>query len=143
MPAYVLLADMTAEIPLKHIIEALDDDGDGAADSGAWEGVAKAVATEIDGILGVRYPVPFANPLPAAITSAAQVLAGEKLYTRRAHQTEATNPFAARAKAMRTRLEAIAKGDVPLHPEIKRAAPSASLVSEPSRASSTRGRNTA
>jgi phage gp36-like protein len=136
---YVLYADMAARLPLDFLVQALDDNGDGAVDPGLWDQVAAAVAKEIDGILGVRFNVPFVNPIPAPVVTAAEVLAAELLYGRRGFQGEEKNPWAAQAKTQRTTLAKIAAGEVPLGPTNNRAKPSASIVSEPSKSSSRRG----
>lgn len=137
---YVTMSQMNARLPAVFLVQALDDDRDGTADTGVWDAVATAVKEEIDGILGVRHTVPFSNPIPAAVTAAAQILAAEALYNRRGFSGEEQNPYAALAKQHRATLAKIAAGEIPLSPEIKRAAPSASIVSEPSRASSRTGR---
>ena len=144
MPApYVTLSNMNARLPASFLVQALDDNNDGAADAGVWDDVASAVATEIDGILGVRFETPFSNPIPAPVTAAAQILAAEALYNRRGFSGEEKNPYAKLAAEQRKKLGQIAAGELPLGPEIKRTAPSASIVSEPSRASSRKGRNVA
>lgn len=140
MPAYVLLSDMNAKLPAAFLIQALDDDGDGAADPGIWDAVATAVAQEIDGILGVRFAVPFANPLPAPVVTSAQILAAEALYARRGFQGEDKNPWTALAKTQRATLQKIAAGELALGPDRKRAQPSASIVAEAAKTTSKRGR---
>lgn len=140
---YVVLADLNGKIPTKFLIEALDDNKDGAADPAAWDAVVKDIHTEIDGTLGVRYPVPFANPIPGIVLTAASVFAAEALYNRRGFQGEDKNPWTKRANAERAKLLAIAKGEMPLKPEIQRVAPSASIVAEPAKTTSSHGRNAA
>jgi phage gp36-like protein len=140
MPAYVLMSDMNARLPAAFLIQALDDDSDGAADPGVWDAVAAAVAQEIDGILGVRFAVPFANPIPAPVLTAAQTLAAEALYNRRGFQGEEKNPWTKLAAGARATLAKIAAGELPLGPDRARQAPSASIVSEPSKTTSRRGR---
>ena len=140
---YVVLADLNGKIPTKFLIEALDDNKDGAADSAAWDAVVKDVHQEIDGKLGVRYPVPFSNPIPAIVLTAASVFAAEALYNRRGFQGEDKNPWTKRANAERAQLLEIAKGEIPLKPEIQRAAPSASIVAEGAKTTSRAGRTMA
>lgn len=140
---YVTLANMNARLPAAFLVQAFDDNGDGAADAGVWDDVATSVADEINGILGVRFTTPFSNPIPAPVTSAAQILAAEALYNRRGFSGEDKNPHAALAKQHRATLAKIAAGELPLGPEIKRTAPSASAITEPSRASSKKARNVA
>ncbi len=137
MPAYVLLGQLSALIPPQFLTEALDDNGDGVADPGVFDAVVAAVQQEIDGALGQRFAVPFANPIPAVVADAALVLAGFSLYARRG-VAEEKNPFAARAREIRAKLAAIAQGQQPLAPEQRRAQPSASIVTEPARTRSSR-----
>jgi phage gp36-like protein len=143
VPAYVLLSDMNARLPAVFLIQSLDDDGDGAADPGVWDAVAAAVAQEIDGILGVRFSVPFANPIPAPVISSAQVLAAEALYARRGFQGEEKNPWHKLASGHRATLQKIAAGEQPLAPDRARQAPSASIVGERAKTTSARGRTAA
>lgn len=142
MPAYVLISDMNAKLPAAFLLQALDDNNDGLADPGVWDDVAKAVAQEIDGILGVRFAVPFTNPVPAAVLTAAQVFAAEALYNRRGMQGDDKNPWTAQAKQQRATLAKIAAGELPLSPELKRAKPSATIIGEPAKTTSHRGRTT-
>jgi phage gp36-like protein len=134
------MSAVNGHIPTHFLIQALDDDSDGLADQGVWDQIAAAVAQEIDGILGVRFAVPFVNPLPAPVVTAAQFLACELIYNRRGFSGEEKNPWAALAKQQRATLAKIAAGELPLGPDRARQAPSASIVSEPSKASSRRGR---
>lgn len=134
---YLLQSDIEADIPAPFLTEALDDDNDGVADEGMWDAVAASVSTEIDGILGQRFPVPFAT-VPAVVKAAAQILALEKLYNRRGITGE-KNPWTKQAEAARTKLNAIADGDQPLQPGAKRPASAVVAVTEPSKASSTLG----
>jgi len=140
---YVTLSDMSARLPAVFLVQALDDDRDGAADPGVWDAVAAAVAQEIDGVLGVRFAVPFSNPLPGPVVTAAQVLAAEALYARRGFQGDDKNPWASQAKQQRALLLQIAKGELPLSPSKTRAQPSASIVAETSKTTSSRGRTMA
>lgn len=139
MPDYVLLGDLDGMIPGQFVIEALDDDGDGAADPGVWSAVARDVGQAIDGALGGRFAVPFGNPIPPVVVNAAKVFACEQLYIRRG-KLDDKNPFTPRANAIRKQLAAIASGEEPLTPTIERAKPSVSVVSEPARTTSASGR---
>jgi len=142
MPEYVTMAAMNGLIPNAFLVQALDDDEDGVADPTAWADVLAAVQAEIDGVLGVRFTVPFANPLPGMVVDAAQVLAAELLYNRRGF-AEDKNPWTRRARTVRERLEKIARGELPLTPETQRARPSASIVAEPAKTTSQSGKLTA
>jgi phage gp36-like protein len=119
--SYVQFSQLTAEIPLKFLTDALDDDADGVIDAGLWDTVSAAVDLEINGTLGKRYTVPFPDPAPAFVSQAAFILACFKVYGRRV--SEEQNPFSDQAKMVRTQLAAIGKGEEP----------SASLISEHSK----------
>lgn len=139
MPDYVLMTEMNGLIPAAFLVQALDDDQDGAADSTAWRDVLAQVHRAIDGPLSVRYTVPFANPLPPIVAEAAPILAAELLYKRRGMSGE-NNPWEKQATAVRAKLERVAAGELPIFPTTPRAQPSAAIVTEPSRATSRRGR---
>lgn len=141
MPAYVLMSEMNGLIPTAFLVQALDDDADGSADATAWDAVVAQVHKQIDGPLGVRFTVPLSNPLPPIVAEAAPIFAAELLYNRRGLADD-KNPWTTQATALRKKLDAIAKGELPLTPEIKRAAPSAGIVSGPSKATGTRSRTT-
>ncbi len=133
------MSEMNGLIPVAFLVQALDDDQDGTADATAWTDVLNQVHKLIDGPLSVRYATPFANPLPPIVTEAAPILAAELLYKRRGMGDD-QNPWVKQATAVRTKLEKIAAGDLPLFPTTKRVQPSASAVTEPAKASSRRGR---
>jgi phage gp36-like protein len=135
---YVLQSEIEADIPPAFLLEALDDDNDGAEDPGLWDKVAASVATEIDGTLGQRFTTPFTDPIPALVKQAAKIFALEKLYARRG-TPEAQNPWAKQAAAIREKLTMIATGDEPLTPEINRAKPSVTAVTEPAKTTSATG----
>ncbi|WP_043586351.1 phage protein Gp36 family protein [Geminisphaera colitermitum] len=137
---YVTLAEMNGLIPAQFLVQALDDNNDGIADSTAWTDVLGAVQREIDGIVGIRYAVPFRNPIPAIITHAAQIFAAEMLYNRRGFSGEERNPWTSQAKQIRARLESVAQGKLPLTPDTKREKPSVSIVGEQAKTTSLAGK---
>jgi phage gp36-like protein len=107
--AYIIQSDLEGKIEPKMIVQALDDDGDGVADSGAWDKVYADVEQEIHGAISARYSVPFSAPYPAAIVSFCLALAAAALYSRRGITGDA-NPWEKSANAVRDRLEAIRTG---------------------------------
>lgn len=139
MPAYLLIAAVSAVIPPQFLTQALDDDGDGAADAGLFSQIVANAQTKIDGILGQRFTVPFENPIPAIVADACLNLVGDALYTRRSVPAD-KNPFAAAAKASLATLQKIAAGEIPLTPGLARAQPSAVLIAEPAKTTSRSGR---
>lgn len=129
---YITLAELKGKIPDQDLLAALDDNRDGTIDADIWAQIASDVQREIDGTLGQRYAVPFADPLPAVVSLGAQILALEAVYKRRGAINE-KSPEAIAAKNFRTKLSAIANGEEPLAPDKGRARPSASAITEPSR----------
>lgn len=135
---YITQPEIAADLPPQHLIEALDDDGDGIADAGLFSQIEAAAAKEIDGLLGARYATPFAPPVPAVVASAARFFVLEKLYQRRGIASE-QNPYTRQAAAMRSRLGRIGQGEEPLTPEFVRTRPPVSVVTEPAKTTSTAG----
>lgn len=129
---YIDLADLEAAIPSEFLTAALDDNSDGSSE--AWTAVQAAACRAVDALLGGRYTVPVPAPYPAAVSEAAFSFAAEMIYNRRGmHGKE--NPYADRARAARELLAKIGAGELPLDPNLGRAKPSASLITEPSRTS--------
>jgi phage gp36-like protein len=116
--AYTTQAKIVSKIPAQHLNDACDDDGDGSADSGVLDGIIETVSTSIDSYLAGLYETPFADPAPAVCQEAALIFACENVYDRR--QILDKNPWKDRADAMRTRLEAIGKGSMPLDVTIEK-----------------------
>lgn len=116
---YTTLALLQTEIPLLHLVSALDDDGDGSMDAGVLDALIASASQAVDALLAARYEVPFTDePFPAAVCEAAFVFAGEKVYLRRGAEQ---NPFKVRADFWRGKLAAIARGEM----ELDAAAPAA------------------
>jgi phage gp36-like protein len=141
---YVVITDLPADIPPDFLTQALDDDGDGVQDAGLFDLIAQQVSDAIDAQIGVRYDVPVPVDIetgnyPAIILNAARTLAAEKLYARRG-TTDVRNPWTSRANAIRSQLELIGKGRLPLDPADARKNPSASVNSAPMQTVSCNGR---
>lgn len=135
---YIQLTDLHGAIPPAFLVQALDDDGDGVADDGLFEVIAEQVSEDIDAVLGQRYPIPFVEPWPATVKSAARTLAAEALYARRV--TPEQNPWRSQANALRERLAKIGSGEIPLTASDKPQLPSGVVISEPARTHSHSGR---
>ena len=105
---YLVQRDLEAAIPAQQLVDALDDDGDGAADANKLADVIAGASRQVDGFLAGRYTVPFSDPAPAAVREAAFVFACELIYARRPSAGE--NPFKKRADDWRKQLELIASG---------------------------------
>lgn len=143
MPDYVMMADINGRIPSPFLIQALDDDEDGSADSAAWTAVVADVHSKINGILGQRYAVPFTNPIPAKVLDAAKVFAAYFIYARRGFTTKEKNPFKEEADKVEAQLREIAKGTEPLTPDKGRKNPSASVITSTAKTVPTTGANMA
>lgn len=136
---YITLSHLSAGIPRGHLIEALDDNSDGSADPDAVEAVLSEASRAVDGILGERFTVPFANPIPAAVHSATVAIGSELLYQRRGLHGK-DNPFTARADEERARLKEIAAGTRALAPDQARSKPSVSVITAPAKTHSSKGK---
>lgn len=136
---YVLKSDITSRVPGVFLTQALDDDSDGIADAGVWDSIAVSAGDAVDGLLGGRFHIPFAEPLPPIVTNAAQVFALEILYQRRGISPE-QNPWAKQADDMRAMLRQIAKGAIPLAPDKKAANRPGTIIAEPSKTHDRQGR---
>ena len=99
-------ADLAGLIPVANIVQALDDDGDGVADTAAWTAVQAAAANRIADCFGGPTPARHAN----AAAWALKVFLCELLLDRRGF-SEGRNPFTARAAAAETRLRKLATGE--------------------------------
>jgi len=137
--AYTAQSEILSRLPERFLIEALDDDGDGIADPEAWEAVANGAATEIDGLLGMRFSTPFPAPVPAVVAAASLILIMEALYDRRGMTGKDNNPYYIRAEEQRATLRKIGAGDMPLTPTIQKATPTVRAITEPARTSSAHG----
>lgn len=141
MPAdYVTLDSLRALLPAQHILEALDDDNDGAEDAGVWETIAAAAQEGVDGLLSGRFSVPFVEPVPSLVRQAAKIFAAEIIYQRRGIKAD-ENPWTAQAKVLRTRLAELGDSDAPAptdFPGVAKAA--AAIIAEPARTFSKVGR---
>lgn len=129
---YVTLDEMIAQVPSEYISQAMDDDGEGGADSGVWDAISVAVSDAVDGPLGQRYDVPFSSPFPAIVKQAARVYCAEMLFLRRGVNGD-NNPWTDRADNMRSKLDRIADGTESLGPDFDKEAPSGSVIDEPAR----------
>lgn len=117
-------------IPPQYLVDALDDDRDGAADEGLLDTIIEAASNEVDGFLAGRFTIPFEDPAPAAVAEAALVFVCERLYARRLVPDE-KNPFTARANAWRERLQKMGDGTLPLDASLTRPnTPGASIVED-------------
>jgi phage gp36-like protein len=138
MPAYITIEDLAGEIPDAFLVEALDDNGDGLADAGAFDTIALKASGDVDALLSGRYSVPFTGTIPALVKQAARVFVLEMLYKKRGVADNA-NPWSTRANQLRSQLAAIANGTGSLDIKIPRAKPSGTVITERSKTFSSNG----
>jgi phage gp36-like protein len=137
MAAYVTKDDMLGVMPEDLLTTALDDASYGTEGSGVWDSVVAGAGRRIDGILGVRYEVPFSSPIPAVVKQAAIVYTAHLLYLRRQH---ADNPWKDEAERVTEQLEKIAAGehDLMANDTTREGAASPTVITEDSRTHSER-----
>lgn len=111
--AYVTEEQIVADIPPPILNDALDDDKDLQADPGLLDQIIANASLAVDSKLGSRYPVPFADPAPAAVQRAAYVFVCENVYGRR-EIVDAKNPWTKEANTWRDWLEKVAKREINL-----------------------------
>ncbi len=98
--------ELIGMLPEARIVQALDDDADGAADAPAWASVLAAANDRLRDALG-------GEPAQAHLLAAAyalKVFAAELLYHRRGF-SEDRNPWSAIARDCVKRLRALATGE--------------------------------
>lgn len=128
MPAdYVTLDSLRALLPAQHILEALDDDNDGAEDDGVWDTIAAAAQEGVDGLLSGRFAVPFSAPVPALVLQAAKIFAAEIIYQRRGVEAD-KNPWTSQAKALRLRLTELGDSNAPAPTDFPGVAKAAAVI---------------
>jgi phage gp36-like protein len=108
---YTTQAEIEAKIPAAVLNDALDDDGDGTADTGVLDQVIALADGEVDGYLCGLFTVPFATP-PAKVKAASFAFACEGIYQRRSIP-EDKNPFAKLAAWWRNHLQEVGAGKLP------------------------------
>lgn len=111
--AYVTQSEIEAKIPATVLNDALDDDGDGAADAGVLDSVIALAAQEVDGFLAGVFDVPFADPAPAKVRTAAFAITCEMIYQRR-NVPEDKNPYAKVAAWWREHLQRVGNRELTL-----------------------------
>lgn len=135
--AYTTQAKIEAKLPPQFLTQALDDDGDGSADSGLLDQIISVCSEEIDGILGQRFDVPFTT-VPSIVASAALTLCLYTLYVRRGLSGD-QNPFEKPWMAMEEKLQKIARGDLPLEYSTPEGTAPAKIITEDAKTHRTDG----
>jgi hypothetical protein len=121
--------DLSGEMPLARIVEALDDDRDGQADEAAWAAVQASAEERVLDAFGGAVPERCAG----AVARARKVFLLDLLYTRRGFGG-ADNPFGAQAVAAEKRLRSLSAGD-----EAPAGTGGGTVYSEPAKVAGTTG----
>jgi phage gp36-like protein len=133
--SYFSQSDLSALVPESWLTEGLDDSGDGTQD--AFSKVQTLAEARINGTLSARFTTPLDTTgndgLAAFLLDLGCHLAAAIVFKRRGIAA-AEFPFADDLKRLLDRLDRIAAGLEPLSPVIPRAADSAEIISEDSRA---------
>ncbi|MCW0218224.1 MAG: DUF1320 family protein [Prosthecobacter sp.] len=130
--AYFTQDNLAALIPEGWLTEGLDDDSDGTQD--AFAKVQTLAEARVNGVLGQRYPVPFAAGnagLDAFLLDVSAHVAARLVYQRRGMLAQF--PFADDYSELWKRLGRIAEGLDPLSPVIEPANDAVAIIGEPSR----------
>lgn len=110
MATTIQRAAIEAEFDAQHLLEALDDDGDGLEDSGLFSSLAAQAAAEVDAraaLVALAHPAP-----PAAFLERAGVACLCAMLFRRRGVADDQNPFAEREKKALETLDKLADGSI-------------------------------
>jgi phage gp36-like protein len=135
--AYTTQARIETAIPAQHLVDALDDDGDGMPDGGVLTEILASADQAVDAFLAGLFAVPFVAPAPAAVCEAAFVFACERIYDRR--QILDKNPWSGRADDWRKRLEEIGSGKLALDAGLEKSFTPGAVVTETARVDGSMG----
>lgn len=127
---YFTLEHLEALIPLSHLTEGLDDDGDGIEE--AFAKVRTAVENRVNGMLSARYAVPITTDeagVTAFLADVCTLMAAAMVLSRRGIPAEQW-PFKGDHSAATARLKAIAKGEEPLSHVTQPANDASVIISE-------------
>jgi phage gp36-like protein len=128
--AYLTTEEIQTAIPAPDLVDALDDDRDGAADEGILDAIIASAANAVDAYLAPTFEVPFETP-PAPVREAALCFACERIYERRP-QLATRNPFKTKSDFWRTRLGSIGRGEIALDSAQPRAFSPGAAITETS-----------
>lgn len=127
---YFTRSEIVAKLPADHLLEALDDDGDGVEDPGLFDQLVASAECQAHALLVNRYDTPLPPEMDEhkAVAEAVKTFLLEELYKRRGWFEDSTprNPWSAQAKLM-------AKLLGQLNPREDQRTPPVGVVSEPSR----------
>lgn len=107
--AYIAQSDITNVIDQVNLTAMLSDFATGVADQTLLANICQLASDKADALVSSIYTVPFANPVPVKIYTAAVVFACEMLYQRRLTPGE-KNPMKDEADHWRSVLMDVNKG---------------------------------
>lgn len=113
---YFTRTDIESEIPPADLVALLDDEHDGAEDTGLYTALAARAEARVNAILQRRYSLPFAT-VPLAVAEAAILSLCAGLYRRRGTK-DGDNPFAEREQSAMQFLKDAASGQTDLSTEL-------------------------
>lgn len=118
--AYTNLQQITMRIPAPVLNDALDDNRDGMMDAGAVDALIATASAEVDGYLQGLFSVPFLDPAPSKVASAALAFCCEMIYARRSVPAD-QNPYTKLAAWWRDHLQKVGNRELPFDAAISKA----------------------
>jgi len=128
-PIYFTRAELEGKVPTQFITQALDDNGDGVEDDGAFDTLCTNISNDVDALLSPLFDVPFADPFPVLINQAARTFAAAELYRRRGVEDQ-RNPFAKDARDLSAKLTRIVQKQEPVPKDFPVSVPTVSASTE-------------
>ena len=116
---YVTTDQVTSEIPAPVLRDALDDLGDGEDHPEVLAGIVSNASQEVDGYLAGLFTVPFADPAPMKVRSAALAFTIERIYSRR--EKDLPKRWADQSKFWREHLQAVGNRELPFDAAVAKA----------------------
>lgn len=109
--AYVVRADIEAEMDSYHLAAALDDDKDGVEDTGLFTALSGAIDAKVAAYADLISQLGYPTPPATLLRYCAQVFFCALLFSRRGIG-ESENPYSAKAKELHDKLDAIESGEL-------------------------------
>ena len=137
-PIYFSRAELAGLVPAQFILQALDDNGDGVEDDGAFDILCQHACDDVDALCSPLFTVPFADPFPVLVKQAAHTFAAALLYRRRGIEDQ-KNPFAKDARELAAKITRIVQKAEPVPKDFPVSVPTVSAITEKSKTFSTGG----
>lgn len=109
--AYVVRADIEAEMDSYHLAAALDDNKDGVEDAGLFDALSGAIDAKVAAYADLIAQLGYPTPPATLLRYCAQVFFCALLFSRRGIG-ESENPYSAKAKELQDKLNAIESGEL-------------------------------